>query len=534
MNMPRQLGFVSALVFSGTAAVGEWASYDRPAAQQKFLLILLGLILALGFAWLRKNRLETIYTAIGLMSCVVIAGLGLSFLFLRSASGPTANGIVILLPLAMGVALWKLKQRLWLSTLLASGTLLLGVLGLVLTGERTPWLALSVGLLSAGMMHYRLRLSQIGLLRWLSDGVLATLVVSVLGYGAILMSASRSLLLGLPLGPLASRLPLWHDSLALIRDYPFTGSGLGSTAMVFSSYVFLLHVPFQNQAHNLFLQIANEQGVPGLMAFLSMGVASSWSLLQASRSRNALVRQAATVISAAFISSFVYGMFDSEVYASGLVPILFIPFGCAWFLGTAGPRTFPNSIARSAKRRKFAVSTLLVVLCGCCGFLARSSARAQFQANLGAVSQAHAELSLYTWPRWGLQDEVRRSSVADLSEAIRAYTVALSLDPLNVTANRRLGQIDLAQGDIGSAQRHLEMAYLCAPEQRATRQLLGEIYAISGNSEKAVSLWRNVDTSHGQLDARQWWYDHMGKQQESERLRNAIALLKRKSGAART
>jgi O-antigen ligase len=531
MNMPRQLGFVSALVFSLTAAVGVWAAYDRPAAQRKLFLILLGLILALGFAWLRANRLETIYTAIGLGSCLAVASLGLSFLLLHSASGPTANGLVILLPLTMGTALRTSRQRFWFSAPLASGTLVLGIMGLVLTGERTPWLALLVGLLSAGMMHYWLMLNQSGPLRWVCRVVLASLAVSVLGYVAVLgMSASRSMLLGLRLAPVASRLLLWHDSLALIQDYPFTGSGLGSTAMVFSSYVFLLHVPFQNQAHNLFLQIANEQGVPGLLAFLGMGIASGWSLLQARRSRSAPVRQAATVTSAALIASLVYGMFDSEVYTSGLVPILFIPLGCAWFLGTAGSRDFP---IRPAARRKFAVSATILVLLGCGGFLLQSGVRAQFQANLGAVSQAQAELSIYRWPRWGLQDDLRRSRVGDLWKAINAYGTALSIDPLNVTSNRRLGQIELAQGDIRSAQRHLEIAYRCAPEQRATRQLLGEIYAISGKSEKAVSLWRNVDTSHGQLDARQWWYDHIGKPEESERLRNAIALLKKSQGSPR-
>ena len=170
----------------------------------------------------------------------------------------------------------------------------------------------------------------------------------------------------------------------------------------------------------------------------------------------------------------------------------------------------------------------VLVLFGCVGFSLRSNVRAQLQANLGAVFQGHAELSLYSWPKWGLQDEVRGREVTDLSRAINAYDAALSLDPLNVTANRRLGQIELARGEIHSARRHLEMAYTVAPEQRATCQLLGEIYAISGDAAKAVRLWRNIDTSHGQLDARQWWSDHRGMQQESERLREAIVLLNKK------
>jgi hypothetical protein len=102
---------------------------------------------------------------------------------------------------------------------------------------------------------------------------------------------------------------------------------------------------------------------------------------------------------------------------------------------------------------------------------------------------------------------------------------------MNVTANRRLGQIELALGDIRSARRHLEIAYAAAPQQRATCQLLGEICAISGDAARAVSLWREIDISHGQLDARQWWYDHRGSQQESERMRKAISLLNREPKA---
>ena len=38
--------------------------------------------------------------------------------------------------------------------------------------------------------------------------------------------------------------------------------------MVYSSYVLLLHVLYLSHAHNLFLQTAIEQGIPGLLAFI--------------------------------------------------------------------------------------------------------------------------------------------------------------------------------------------------------------------------------------------------------------------------
>ena len=524
--MSCKLGLLSSLLFFLTAGVGVWAAYDKTGALLKLSLILTGLILALGLAWYSKARPETVLILAGLTSSAAVAALSLMLVFFHPASGPTANALVILLPMALGAMLWTVCVRSRLLMLLSSGSSILGFLSLILTRERTPWLALGVGLLSTAMIHWRHIRRQRRLARWVFDGALAILALCVLGYIAMLgMSTSKVCLETLPLSPLVKRLHLWHDSITLIQDYPFTGSGLGSTAMAFSSYVLLLHVPFQNQAHNLFLQIATEQGVPGLMIFLTMVVASSWALLQALRNRNTLAYSAGLVTSAALIGLLVCGMFDSEIYVSGLVPILFVPFGCAWCVGTAALNDFPRSVTRFPRlRRKLTIASTFLLLFGS-AFSLRPVVRAQFSANLGAVSQAQAELSVYSWPRWGLQDEVRRNGAADLSQALVAYHSALKLDPLNVTANRRLGQIELAQGNIQSAQQHLEMAYAIAPDQRATRQLLGEIYAISGRSEKAVDLWQRIDVSHRQLEVRQWWYENIHAKQESAQLTRAIALL---------
>jgi predicted Zn-dependent protease len=80
-------------------------------------------------------------------------------------------------------------------------------------------------------------------------------------------------------------------------------------------------------------------------------------------------------------------------------------------------------------------------------------------------------------------------------------------------------------GDYESAQRHLEMAYHLAPDQRATRQMLGEMYVIHGDLDRAVRLWRTVDMTHGQLDARYWWYTHIGAQQQAGWLKEATGQL---------
>lgn len=160
--------------------------------------------------------------------------------------------------------------------------------------------------------------------------------------------------------------------------------------------------------------------------------------------------------------------------------------------------------------------------------------RALFQANLGALLQTRAELSAYRWPTYPLQDALRRQAPAapppvDLTPAIARYRAALALDPGNVTANRRLGQIELSLGDYPAAQAHLEAAYRAAPHQQATRQLLGESYAIAGRAAEAAGLWATVAgpqwraaAGRQSLELRAWWYTTIGEPEKAARLRAAM------------
>jgi predicted Zn-dependent protease len=147
--------------------------------------------------------------------------------------------------------------------------------------------------------------------------------------------------------------------------------------------------------------------------------------------------------------------------------------------------------------------------------------RAAFQADLGALAQTRAELSVYRWPEWPIQDALRRSPEVNLEPAIARYRAALALNPANATANRRLGQIELSRGEYEAARRHLEAAYAAAPEQRATRQLLGEVYAIGGQPVDAAALWGTLDLTAGQLPLRAWWYDSIGETEKAQRIRAA-------------
>jgi tetratricopeptide (TPR) repeat protein len=469
-----------------------------------------------------------------------------------------AGGLVVALPLGMGGAAWGWAQRYRRAAIMGALALCLGLIALVLTTSRGAWLGLGVGLLAAGYLEWRSRQheakavvlseqSPTGLdstltgfvllgrrlqprplfLRRLGDGLLLGLLLAVLmGFGlALTWPNLEPWLDGLPRGATAiSRLKFWRDSLSLIGDYPFTGSGLGSTEMVYSSYVLLLHVGFiDRNVHNLFLQIAVEQGLPGLAAFLGLLGLALGELVRWYRRRDGVgaLRWAAT---AAVIALLVQGLGEAGNYNGPPVLIGFLPLGFAWGCARQQAPKAPQTAAPIFTRHTWMVRPLLGgVAVLALALLLLPASRAAFRANLGTVAQTRAELSLYHWPEWPIQDAVRRSPQINLAPAIAHYRAALALDPTNVTANRRLGQIELSLGEYRSARQHLKAAYAAAPGQRATRQLLGEAYALEGEIERAAALWQTIDLSEGQLELRQRWYASSGDSQRATWVAQAVA-----------
>jgi tetratricopeptide (TPR) repeat protein len=285
--------------------------------------------------------------------------------------------------------------------------------------------------------------------------------------------------------------------------------------MVHASYVMLIHVGFIAQMHNLFLELAVQQGIPGMMALIGLIILAALAL------RSRLIHQGPSPLLYAAIISLtaltVHGMFDAAVYASHMVPLALLPIGFA--LGLA-PRQEKKRTVHARKTTWGLAGLLALGLL----WLLTPTARSAFLSNLGAVEQTRAELSVYSWPEWGIQDEVRRSPDVNLAPAIAYYQAALALNPDNVSANRRLGQIQLSLGQYAEAHEHLQRAYDEAAWQQANRFLLGESEAVSGNIDQAAALWRTVsgklwwdqDWIGPQLfRKRQWWYEHIGEKQKA-------------------
>lgn len=522
----------SAFCFFLTAIVGLWAAYDPVAALLRFTAIGSGLALMLAVAWLGRGNTKTALGWVGLGCTLLAAALSTAFLFgLLENSGMVASAMMVLLPLGASSVAWNRLRGHWRTVVFASVGLVLAFAGFALSGERTAWLALAAGLCCAAWLSWRFRMKHPGVLHRLMDLLVVALFLGglILYAGILVLPAWEAIILDVPvIGALLERTPLWRESIELIQDYRFTGSGLGSTAMVYSTYVYLLHVPFFYHAHQLYIQIALEQGLPGLVAFIAMTMPLTMSLFKAYREAGQDTGHFYLATVASVVALGVYGLLDTELYMTAAAPLLFLPFGCAlalhWALQHRPRRSselqrLPASISmRGSVLGGAGVMPIIAIAV----IILYPGASATMHANFGAVTQTKAELSQYQWPQWPVQDALRRTPAVDLSRAIADYQTALVIDTNNVTAHKRLGQIALSRGDYAQAQQHLAVAYRAAPEQRAIRQLLGEAYAVTGQLQVAATLWQTVDDNQQQLDARHWWYQHNKQWQEAERILQVI------------
>ena len=556
LRFPSPGALIAAAAYLMTALVGVWAAYDRAAAWGRFGLLALGIGGALAIAWLGINS----SSALGFLAlaCGLLAGaIGAYFLLAYDweAAGPAkyefiqqagrwiqthrpavrlpedingnvaGSALAILIPLGFGGLAWA-----WGRTATSASTLALALASaaLVLTASRGAWIGLAAGgvtalLAAAGFRRTTALRASI----WTVILVLLVLVAGAAVLWVAITVPGIDLLMGNVAGAGSSavgRVMLWRDGLALIRDYLITGSGLGSTMMVYSTYAILLHVGFISHAHNLFLQIALEQGLLGLAAFTALVLLAGAAIGAGrgegtgDRGQGLALRLAALAGLAALL---VHGVVDAGVYVSRLAPVVFLPLGFAFAGGSNRGSGEDQATGASASASTSALTLALALALTLALF---PFSRAAFQANLGAVAQTRSELWVYRWPEWPIQDAVRRAKGVDLAPALERYAAALEIYPADSTANRRLGQIELSRGQYDAAYRHLLSAYAVSPQQRPTRQLLAESFAIDGDIQQATLLFRTVDLSQGQIPLRVWWYESIGEPQHAEHIRQAADL----------
>lgn len=552
MLVAASCGFVCCFLLM--AAVGVWAAYDTAAALSRFLLFLPGVFFVLIAAPLAARcSLRSGEEWLVIVANLLALGAALFYFSSRGVFDRQIWGQVIPLPIMqwsnnqtaqiLAITLPFAVYALWLGAtqhrrtigLIGAFTLVVVLGTLLITGSRGAGIGIVSGVMLVFylLIRYNVVMCNVRTFRWrwvVDGGVVLFIGILLALYIAIVVSPSLDARLGISAqgGSAFSRIALWRETISLIPDYFYTGSGLASTAMVYSTYAYLVHVPYLFHAHNLYLQVALEQGIPGLIAWLGLVATTSFYAINVLRVADSRQRMLVLTSLASLTALSVHGLFEADLYFSSFAAIIFFAPASALWSATIVYRsalTGNSNIERAYGRTMsslFFGASLPILLA-----LLAPGAPARWEANLGAVMQTRAELSIYRWPEWSFQDQVRRQAPDILAPAESHFGAALALDPLQPTAHRRLGEIALAQGDLIHAREHLSAAHAMAPHVRATRQLLGEVYALDGDVERAVQTWKGLDLSQGQLMVREWWYQAFGEPEQLERLNDAIDAYQR-------
>ncbi len=157
--------------------------------------------------------------------------------------------------------------------------------------------------------------------------VIAALVGgSLLGWGVV----ADQLTAGDVTSGLDGRIEIWSRALYAIQDFPFTGSGLGT----FEQVVAILYPLFMNpagtvpHAHNLFLQVAVDLGLPGLAAYLALLGLTLYCAFSAYRDFRRRRARGLTGLCAGCIAALagmgVHGLIDAAAW--GRIKLAFIPW----------------------------------------------------------------------------------------------------------------------------------------------------------------------------------------------------------------
>ena len=238
-------------------AVANWT--DSPV---RLLFVVTGLV-ATGLALaILAPSLEGFPTLSGFSP----AGLNRIFGRLSNVVNPNviAGALTVLAPLAMSLCLFPLSRR-WLGVRMFGVIAAFTMVGVtILAASRGAWMGLAAAALVLIALRWRW-----GWLALPLGAVAAGLAGWQIGFGRM----AEAVLTAPALGGAEQRLEIWSRALYMVQDFPFTGIGMGTFRQVAHLlYPFFLAGPDAviPHAHNIFLQVGVDLGLPGLIAWLAL------------------------------------------------------------------------------------------------------------------------------------------------------------------------------------------------------------------------------------------------------------------------
>lgn len=541
------------LLFLATTLMGVWAAYDTQTAWHKFWLVVGAF--ALFYALARQPR-RNLWSAIGVLGSMgvliavyfllthdwqvfpvkfpLVTRVGTWWMSVRpevswSPLHPNIMGglTALLLPyiLAFGLIARRRGQLLWL--VLAAVSTAIAVAALILSASRGATLALVVAFSTWALWNLSQRLGAVSRLSQRQVLVLLLFPVPVVLMLVALRSGGLETLFGHMPGAASgmSRLTLARQTTELIGDFPYTGGGLGSFPGLYSHYILVIPFYFLPNGHNVFLDVALEQGLLGMLAFSGICLGAFWLLARGAPAEDHGpgdydLYQLRWAAAGSLIVMLVHGTVEDTVYGSSALPLLFSAPGLAVALNRAtirGSHEWRRGWRWSAVT--LATSAVIVIF----SLITLPSWRANWYANLGAVRMARVELSQWPTDKWSDGSEVELLVTAD-----ELFLDSVTVEGRNETARYRLGLLSMMRRDYQTAIAELTLARAADPDHEGIRKALGYSYLWAGRMEEAMPLLHGLRQIEQELQAYTTWWAQRDRDDLAarasdmrERLRNA-------------
>ncbi len=249
-----------------------------------------------------------------------------------------AGSLVLLFPVPAAILAFNWKGMTRVNRLLASVSALAMLLMIMLSQSRSAWIALGVSLLVLAALRWR----------WGWVVGLSTVIVMIVTMQWFRASTLGFYMLGGFQGVINTRIGIWSRAVYLLKNLPISGIGFGNFPE-FTSIFYPLQESGGNaipHAHNLYLQIGLDMGMPGMLSWLAVWmavIACAWNLIKHSKGSQPefkgqyqLLRGAAAGLFASQIALGVNGVVDVLIW--GMVrsaPLVWGLWGVVivWYLG---------------------------------------------------------------------------------------------------------------------------------------------------------------------------------------------------------
>ena len=335
---------------------------------------------------------------------------------------------------------------------------------MILTTSRAGWISLAISLLFFALLSIReVKKTHVFALVGLF-AVLGSLVIFQPHLFKRAVDLPKELFSGTRTASSNLRLASWNAALKMVDDRPIMGVGPGTYGAVFRNYQKIPWI-YSRNAHNYFLEIAAETGLPGALSFISIiGFATYLVIKERKTLFNQQKHPLLLGVTTALVGTSFHSLFDVDWSRVTLFSLFWV-FLAVFFANT-------SISVKEIKIKRLGISLVLIPL-----LLAASS-----------VYLLIAESS-YSWAKSNFSDGF-------IDESSKLVDRVVAMNPLDTRYLLLQGEIRYAQKTPTEAQKSFEKITLLYPHFPDSYFELGLMKYKTGDYPKAVDwISKSIDVN---------------------------------------